>query len=100
MAYRVFQHYAYPLAQAFGGTADDLSTQFWGASLISKERCEEVRYPRQTSIQKGNLLLEAIRLRFDIDGADRTLRKLCRILSRHKHLEKLSARIQTKYGRS
>ena len=100
MPSRVFQHYSYPLAQAFGGTADELSTQFLGAGLISREKCEEVQLAQHTSIQKGNLLLAAIAPKFDIDGGDRTLRKLCRIMSRHKHLKTLSTRIQTKYGRS
>ena len=97
---RIFQHYSYPLAQAFGGTADELSTQFLGAGLISREKCEELQLAHQTSIQKGNLLLAAIASRFDIDGGDRTLRKLCKIMSRHEHLKKLSATILTKYGRS
>ena len=86
--------------KAFGGTADELSTQFLGSGLISREKCEEVQLAQQTSVQKGNLLLAAIALRFDIDGGDQTLRKLCKIMSRHKHLKKLSTRILTKYGTS
>ena len=99
-ASRIFQHYSYPLAQAFGGTADELSTQFLGAGLISREKCEEVQLPQQTSVQKGNLLLAAIAARFDVDGGDNTLRKLCKIMSKHKHLKKLSTRILNKYGTS
>ena len=79
--------------KAFGGNADELSTQFWGAGLISSEKREEVQLSQQTPIEKGNLLLAAIALRFDSDGGDRTLLKLCRIMSRHKHLRKLSARV-------
>ena len=86
--------------KAFGGTADELSTQFLGTGLISRQKCEEVQLSQQTAIQKGNLLLAAIALRFDIDGGDRTLRKLCKIMSRHKHLKKLSAKVLSKYGTS
>ena len=100
LASRIFQHYSYPLAQAFGGSADQLSTQFLGAGLISREKCEEVQLPQQTSMQKGNLLLAAIAPRFDVDGGDRTLRKLCRIMSKHKHLKKVSTKILKKYGTS
>ena len=86
--------------KAFGGSADELSTEFLGAGPISREKCEEVQFTQQTSIQKGNLLLAAIALRFDIDGGDWTLRKLSRIMSRYKHLKKLSARILSNYGTS
>ena len=99
-ASRIFRHYSHPLAQAFGGTVDELSTQFLGAGLISREKCEEVQLPQQTSMQKGNLLLTAIAWKFDVDGGDKTLRKVCKIMSKHKHLEKLSTRILKKYGTS
>ena len=100
VASRVFQHYSVHLMNALGGSAAELSTEFWSVGLISREQCEQVQLSQQTSIQKGNLLLGAIRLRFDIDGGDRTLRKLCKIMSRHKHLKKLSAKILSKYGTS
>ena len=100
VAYRIFLHYSFHLAQAFGGSADELSTRFLAAGLISVEKCEQVQFVRQTSMQKGNLLLQAILPRFDIDGGDRTLRKLCKIMSKHKDLKKLSMRILSKYGMS
>ena len=95
---RIFQTYSYRLAQAFGGAADELSTQFLGAGLIGRQKCEEVQLSQHTSIQKGNLLLAAIAPKFDIDGGDRTLRRLCRIMSRHPHLKELSKNIMSKYG--
>ena len=95
---RIFQTYSYRLAQAFGGTADELSTQFLGAGLIGRQKWEEVQLSQQTSIQKGNLLLAVIAPKFDIDGGDQTLRKLCRIMSGHPHLKELSKRIMSKYG--
>ena len=95
---RIFQSYSVRLAQAFGAAADELSTQFLEAGQISREKWDEVQFAQKTPIQKGNLLLGAILLRFAIDGGDRTLRKVCKIMSRHKHLKKLSAEIQAKYG--
>ena len=85
---------------AFGGTADELSTQFWRAGLLAGEKRQEVQLPQLTTIQKGNLLLTAIMQTFATDGDDQTLRKLCKIMSSHKHLEKLSAKILSKYGTS
>ena len=100
LPFRIFQHYSYRLAQAFGTSADELSTQLMGAGLISREKWAEVQLPQQTSIQKGNFLLAAIAPRFEIDGGDKTLRQLCKLMSKHKHLKKLSRRIMNKYGRS
>ena len=97
MATRIFQRYSYRLAQAFGETADELSTQFLGAGLISRDKCEEVQLTQQTTMRKGNHLLAAIAPRFEVDGGDKTLRKLCKIMSKHKHLKKLSTRILNKY---
>ena len=97
---RVFKLNSNRLAQAFGGTADKLSTQFLEAGLISTVQWETVRLPMNIPTQKGNLLLEAILPRFTIDEGDWTLRKVCKIMSRHKDLKKLSARIWTEYGKS
>ena len=97
---RIFKRNSDRLALAFGGTADQLSTQFLKAGLISNDQWQTVRLPMYTPTQKGNLLLEAILPRFAVDGGDRTLRNVCKIMSKHKHLKKLSAKILTKYGTS
>ena len=100
LASRTFQHYAYPLAKAFGESVDDLSTHFLGAGIIGREKCEQVQLSHQTAMQKGNLLLAAVAARFEIDGGEKTLRKVCKIIAKHQHLKKLATKIQKKYGMS
>ena len=96
----VFQRHSYDLVQAFGGLADELATQFLSAGFISRNQWEKVQLPNKTTTEKGNLLLAAILPSFDVPGCDRMLRKLCRIMSKHKQTHKLSQKITTKYGKS
>ena len=49
---------------------------------------------------QGNLLLAAIAPRFDSGGGGMTLRKLCKIMSKHQQLKKLSTTILNNYSTS
>ena len=99
-ASRVLQCYSYRMVRAFGGLADELVTQFWAAGFITENQREKVQLPQHTAIEKGNLLLTAILPSFKVPGCDRTLRKLCKIMSKHKQTHKLSQKITRKYGKS
>lgn len=101
LAQIVFDHYYLDMGEAFTENPDQLANDLCRQGVIRKREMENVQVLHDPD-KKAHSLLMALLMAVDLGGlhddSDKTLRIVCRIMSKHDNLKQLSHQMMKRYG--
>lgn len=99
----IFQAHFAQMTNALEECSEILATELFFRHLIRSDSFDKVKSPcthEFTASLKVNTLLVAIKRQIAIGNGERTLRKLCDVMSKHENLQELSKQMIESYGKS
>ena len=74
-----------------------LANELFSKELISQDIVDRTQLTSLTPYEKASAVVSAVQAKVAASGRDKELKKLCKVMSKHENMKKISIQIMEKY---